>query len=216
MTVLLAAPPATNPRMRTSSTRVGRLFVISSPSGGGKTTVVRALVARMPGLVRSISVTTRPRRPNEQPGRDYQFIATEKFEHLRDAGELLESARVHGASYGTRRAPVERALSRGKDCILSLDVQGARTLKRLFGRRAVLVFLVPPSLEHLRERLERRQTDTRTAIRARLEAARHELACLPEYDYAVINHRLPDAIEQLKAIITAERLRVRAAELPEG
>lgn len=185
----------------------GRLFVISSPSGGGKTTAVRALLRQVPRLVRSVSVTTRPRRPSERHGAHYRFLSVEQFRELQRRGELLEWARVHGAYYGTPRRPIERALSRGRDVMLSIDVQGARKIRRRFGGHAVLVFLVPPSMDTLEVRLLRRRTDSPEAIRHRLEAARRELACAQWYDYVVVNHRLPAAIEQLKVIVMAERLR---------
>ena len=188
--------------------RRGKLFVISSPSGGGKTTVVQALLRQIPGLVRSVSVTTRPRRPSERQGVAYRFVSRQQFERLRVCGELLERATVHQASYGTPRTPVERALARGRDVILSIDVQGARQLRRRFGSRAVLVFLLPPSLEDLTARLIRRQTETPEGIRQRLQTARRELSCVKWYDYAVINRRLQEAIGQVKAIVIAERVRV--------
>jgi len=187
--------------------RDGRLFVVSSPSGGGKTTVVQAVLRELPGLVRSVSVTTRPRRPSERHGSDYRFVSAPAFGTLRASGKLLEWARVHEAFYGTPKAPVERALARGRDVVLSLDVQGARAVRRKYGAQAVLVFLLPPSLAALRARLTKRRTDPPDAIRRRLAAARRELACARWYDYAIINHRLRDAIAQLKAIIMAERIR---------
>ena len=188
--------------------RRGKLFVVSSPSGGGKTTVVRELLKRVPGLVRSVSATTRPPRPSERNGSHYRFVSRAQFERLRARGALLEWAKVHQAHYGTPAAPVEQMLARGRDVILSIDVQGARQLRHRFRRRAVLVFLLPPSLDDLRKRLVRRRTETPEAIRRRVAVARRELAAAREYDYAVVNKRLSRAIEQVKAIVTAERLRV--------
>ena len=193
------------------SRRTGKLFVISSPSGGGKTTVVRALLARLGGLTRSVSMTTRPRRPSERNGADYRFVSPPAFARLQARRGFLEWARVHQALYGTPRAPVERALARGQDVILSLDVQGARQVKRRFGSRATLVFLLPPSMNDLRARLVKRRTDSPEAIRVRLAAARREVACARRYDYAVVNRRLHEAVEQLTAIVIAERLRVHRA-----
>jgi guanylate kinase len=138
---------------------------------------------------------------------DYRFVSREAFERLRAQGALLEWATVHQACYGTPRAPVERALARGRDVILSIDVQGAGQVRRRLGARAVLVFLVPPSLYDLKARLIKRKTETPEAIRQRLEVAKQELACVTWYDYIVLNRRLRDAIEQLKAIVIAERLR---------
>lgn len=189
--------------------RSSKLFILSSPSGGGKTTVVRALLRRLPNLVRSVSVTTRPRRPAERDGSDYRFISLKAFQQLKTHGELLEWAKVHQAYYGTPRTPVERALARGRDCILCIDVQGARQLRRRFGSRAILVFLLPPTLDDLKSRLVKRQTDTPEAIRKRLLVAQRELSCVQWYDYAVVNRKLSQAIAQLKAIVIAERSRVK-------
>ena len=188
--------------------RRGKLFVVSSPSGGGKTTVVRALLRRLQGLARSVSMTTRRRRGTEQHGKQYYFVSTEEFGQLRSRGGLLEWARVHRAMYGTPRRAVERALSAGRDVVLSIDVQGARQIRRRCREDAVLIFLVPPSTEELQRRLLRRGTEDPDAIQRRMTAAAKELACRQWYDYAVINDRLSRAVAQLTAIITAERLRV--------
>lgn len=183
----------------------GRVFVISSPSGGGKTTVVQRLRRLVPRLVRSVSVTTRPPRPGERRGRDYRFVSEDAFRTLRRAGALLEWARVHGAHYGTPKAPIVEALRRGRDAVLSIDVQGARQVRRVLGRHAVLIFLVPPSLTDLRERLLRRRTETAPAIRRRLAAARRELACAAWYDYTVVNDQLGPTVRQVRAIMRTAR-----------
>jgi len=186
----------------------GKLFVVSSPSGGGKTTVVGALLKQLPGLVRSVSVTTRRPRPAERTGADYQFLSRSAFERLRAQGALLEWAKVHQAYYGTPKAPIERALARGHDVVLNIDVQGAGQVRRRFGSRAILVFLAPPSRHELARRLLKRRTETPETIRRRLAVARRELTCAQWYDYVVVNRDLDKAVEQLKAIVTAERLRV--------
>ena len=181
--------------------RPGRVFVISSPSGGGKTTVVRRLLRTTPGLARSLSVTTRAPRSGERRGRDYQFVSPAAFQRLRRSGSLLEWATVHGASYGTPKRRVMRVLAKGRDIVLSIDVNGARQVRRALGRRAVLVFLLPPSMRRLRQRLMRRRTETPAAIRRRLAAAKRELACAAWYDYTVINDRLDQTVNIVGAIM---------------
>jgi guanylate kinase len=183
----------------------GRVFVLSSPSGGGKTTVVERLRRTLPRLARSVSLTTRPPRPGERQGRDYRFTTPAVFRRMRRRGELLEWARVHGACYGTPKRPVLQALTRGRDVVLSIDVQGARQVRRALGERTVLIFLVPPSLARLRQRLLRRRTDAPEAIRRRLAAARRELRCASWYDHRVVNDRLAQAVSQLRAICVAHR-----------
>jgi len=187
--------------------RAGRAFVLSSPSGGGKTTVINALVRRLRGVTRSVSVTTRAARPGERQGRDYVFLSAAAFLRLRRHRALLEWAQVHGAAYGTPRGPVADALADGRDVLLSLDVQGARAVRRALGGKAVLIFLLPPSLERLRERLRHRRTDSAAAIRRRLVAARREMACAAWYDHVVVNERLADTVARVLAIIRAERKR---------
>ena len=184
----------------------GRVFVISSPSGGGKTTVVERLRRAVPRLVRSISLTTRAPRRGERPGRDYRFTTPSVFQRLRGRGELLEWARVHGAQYGTPKRPVLDALARGRDVILNIDVQGARKVRRALGRRAVLIFLMPPSMASLRQRLLRRRTETPAAIRRRLAVARRELRCAAWYDHRVVNDRLDRAVSDMRTIIVASRI----------
>jgi len=180
------------------------VVVISSPSGGGKTTLVERLRRAIPALVRSVSVTTRPLRGGERQGREYRFVSPVTFERLRRSGELLEWARVHEACYGTPKRPVLRALAAGNDVVLSIDVQGARQVRRALGQRAVLVFLLPPSMARLRQRLVRRRTETPAAIRRRLLAARRELACAAWYDHRVVNDRLEQTIQDVKAILQRE------------
>ena len=175
--------------------------MISSPSGGGKTTVVERLLRAVPRLERSVSVTTRPPRPGERQGRDYRFVTPEAFERLRRSGALLEWARVHGAYYGTPKAPVARLLARGRSVVLSIDVQGARQIRRSLGCQAVLVFLVPPSMRRLQERLRGRRTESPSAIRRRMAAARRELACAAWYDHRVVNDRLGPTVAAVKRIV---------------
>jgi guanylate kinase len=178
--------------------------VISSPSGGGKTTVVRRLLRLVPGLVRSISVTTRSPRRGERDGRDYRFISPAEFRRLRRRRALLEWARVHDAYYGTPRGPIDAAMARGRRVILSIDVQGAAKIRRALGRRATLIFLLPPSMDSLRQRLERRRTDSPAVIRRRLAAAKRELACARWYDRRLVNDRLPATVRDVKSIIVGK------------
>ena len=184
----------------------GRLFIISAPSGAGKTTLIAGLLRRLPRLVRSVSVTTRPRRPGERQGRDYHFVSATRFAAHRRQRRLLEYARVHGHWYGTLRDPVDDALRRGRDILLNIDVQGARQVRRHVPA-SVSIFILPPSIASLRRRLQQRRTDTAAQIRARLALARREMRAAGEYTYIVVNDRLSRALRQLEAIVTAERCR---------
>ena len=179
----------------------GRVFVISSPSGGGKTTVVERLRRRMPRLWRSISVTTRRPRPGERAGRDYRFMTPAQFQRMIRSKQLLEWANVHGAYYGTPKQPVLEAVARGRDVILSIDVQGARKVRRLLGPQAVLIFLLPPSMDHLRRRLRQRNTDALAAIHRRLAVAKREIACAAWYDHRVVNDELNRTVARVRSII---------------
>ena len=199
-----------------TSARAGKAFVISSPSGGGKTTVVSQLLRRIPRLSRSVSVTTRAPRPGERPGREYRFVTAPAFKRLQRSGQLLEWAKVHGAYYGTPKRQIEQALARGRDVILNIDVQGARQIRRRLGKRAVLVFLLPPSLRQLRERLARRRTDSSSVIRRRMAAARRELACASWYDHTVINDQLAQAVGRVEAIVRNLRRPQPARLMPRG
>ena len=187
--------------------RTGTLFVLSAPSGGGKTTVARHVLARLPRLIRSVSMTTRPRRRGEREGRDYYFLSRDRLLRARDRGHLLEWAKVHEYLYATPRAAVQHALQRGRDVVLVIDIQGAAQIKRRVPS-SVSVFLLPPSWQALARRLQRRATDDPGTIQRRLRVARREVQAARQYDYVVINDRLSDAVDQLAAIITAERHRV--------
>lgn len=192
-----------------SEKRPGRLFVLSAPSGSGKTTVLARLMEGKRPIVRSVSVTTRLPRRGERDGRDYFFLTQAEFEQGIRRGEFLEHARVLGYRYGTPRAAVERHLRAGKDVVLCIDIQGARQIRRS-GLPATTVFLVPPSLKVLQERLRRRGTEGPAQMRARLRLARRELREVGRYDYAVVNDRLEEAVEAVRTILRAERFRVRA------
>jgi guanylate kinase len=186
--------------------RHGLLIVLSAPSGGGKTTICEALLRRRHDLVRSVSATTRPPRRGEREGRDYFFLSEASFARQVRARAFLEWARVHGHRYGTPKRAVERQRRQGKDVVTVIDVQGGLTVKRR-ERQAVLIFVWPPSLPTLEKRLRGRGTDAPATIRTRLQNARWEMSLARYYDYAVINQRLPEAVRQVEAIITAEHLR---------
>lgn len=185
--------------------------VLAAPSGTGKTTLARALVERRTDVVFSVSVTTRPPRPTERPGRDYRFVTDEEFDRLVAAGELVEWAEVHGRRYGTPRRGIEEALGRGLLVLLDIDVQGARQIRAAFAD-AVLIFVLPPSGEELGRRLAGRASEREAERRRRLETARRELAAAPEFDYVVVNDDFEAAVSALDAVLTAERLRVTRAE----
>ena len=188
--------------------RRGLVVVVSAPSGTGKTTVCESLLAEMPGLRRSVSLTTRSQREGEEGGRHYHFVSREKFLAERSRGRFVEWAEVHGHLYGTPRDFLERQIEAGHDTILVIDVQGARAIREAFPE-AVLIFLLPPSLAELQGRLKMRSSDSSEDIRIRLRNARAEFNCYRAYDYLVVNDNVADAVSDLKAIITAERCRAR-------
>jgi guanylate kinase len=189
--------------------RRGLLFIVSAPSGTGKTTVVERLVEALPDLVRSRSYTSRPARPGERDGVDYNFITRERFEAMVGRGEFLEYADVFGNLYGTRAEDTERLLASGRDVVLVIDVQGAQ-LVRASGIETVAVFVLPPSFEVLERRLRGRSKDPEDAVRRRLRTAREEVAVYGEYDYVVVNDELDRCVDRLRAIVVAERARLRS------
>jgi guanylate kinase len=193
--------------MNDYATPLGTLYIVTAPSGAGKTTLVRAVLEREPGLALSVSYTTRPPRPGEVDGRDYRFVGKEEFLRLRDGGELLEWAEVHGNYYGTSRTWIETQLQQDRDVLLEIDWQGARQVRRMFPH-AVSIFILPPSLEALEARLRGRGTDSEATIARRLAAAREEMRHVEEFDYAIINDRLERAIDELTAVVRAARLRL--------
>jgi guanylate kinase len=184
----------------------GILFIVSAPSGAGKTSLLRALLPEDEGLVLSISHTTRPPRPGEQDGVDYHFVTVEEFMRLAGEGAFLEQAEVFGNYYGTSEAGVRRQLEAGHDVVLEIDWQGARQVRKAFPQ-AVSIFIAPPSIEALRERLGSRGQDDETVIERRMKDARSELSHYPEYDYLVINDDFDTALQDLRCIVRAERLR---------
>jgi len=193
-----------------SGDRAGLLFVVSAPSGTGKTTVVERLVQIVPELAMSRSYTSRPARAGESDGVDYNFVFRSRFEEMIAADEFLEWAEVFGNLYGTCAADVERHLASGRDLVLVIDVQGARLVReRCAG--TVGVFVMPPSFTILEQRLRGRSKDSEAAIQRRLQTARDEVAAFAEYDYMVVNDALDACVDRLRAIVLAERARLRSA-----
>lgn len=187
--------------------RRGLLLVISSPSGAGKTTLSRRLLDRDPHITMSVSVTTRPPRPGEVDGRDYYFISKERFEAMRDAGELLESAEVFGNCYGTPKGPVELSLAKGRDVLFDIDWQGTQQLAQAMQDDLVRVFILPPSVEALRDRLISRAQDPMVVVAKRMAEASREISHWAEYDYVIVNDDLETADREICAILAAERLK---------
>jgi guanylate kinase len=187
--------------------RRGLMLVLSSPSGAGKTTLSRKLLADVPGLELSISVTTRAKRRGEVNGRHYHFIDAKKFARLARAGDLLEHAEVFGNRYGTPRKPVEQALKAGRDVLFDIDWQGTQQLRERARDDLVSVFLLPPSIPELERRLHSRAQDDDKEIRARMAKAAGEMSHWAEYDYVVINRDIGRAFEEVRAILAAERLK---------
>lgn len=192
----------------TKIARRGLMLVLSSPSGAGKSTLTRNLVdLNRDDLSLSISVTTRPRRHSEVEGVHYWFVDSNRFARMRDAGELLEWAEVHGNSYGTPREPVEKALAAGKDVLFDIDWQGTRQLAEKMPKDVVTIFILPPSMAELKARLERRAEDAPETIARRLANAREEIQHWQEYDYVVVNEDLQQSLGEVEAILRAERLK---------
>jgi guanylate kinase len=187
--------------------RRGLMLVLSSPSGAGKTTLSRKLLAADPGVELSISVTTRKQRPGEVDGRDYHFIDATRFDAMVEAGELLEWAQVFGHRYGTPRAPVEAALARGRDVLFDIDWQGTQQLQEKTGRDLVSIFVLPPSIPDLERRLRTRAQDSDEVIHARMAKAADEMSHWAEYDYVVINTDIGHAFAEVQSILAAERLK---------
>jgi len=185
----------------------GLLFIVSSPSGGGKTSLVRALVEVEPEVRLSVSHTTRAARPGEVDGRDYHFVTPPVFERMLEAGEFLESAVIYGNRYGTSQKWIERERAAGHDVLLEIDWQGAQQVRRLM-RQVVTIFILPPSPEVLESRLRGRGQDSEEIVSRRLAAARHEIAHVSEYVYVIINEDFNRAAQDLRSIIRAERLKL--------
>jgi guanylate kinase len=187
--------------------RRGLMFVLSSPSGAGKTTLSRLLIERVQGLTLSVSATTRPMRPSEVDGRDYRFVDPATFAAMVKRDELLEWATVFDNRYGTPRAPVEAALSSGRDVLFDIDWQGTQQLREKARADVVSVFILPPSAADLERRLHTRAQDSDDIIRGRMDRAAHELSHWAEYDYIVINQNVDEAFAEVHSILKAERLK---------
>jgi guanylate kinase len=188
--------------------RRGLLLILSSPSGAGKSTLTRNLVEGDLNIDLSISVTTRPKRPSEIIGKHYVFLQDiTAFEEMRDHGDLLEWAQVHGNYYGTPRKPVEQALASGKDVMFDIDWQGTKQIVEKMRADVVSVFILPPSMQELKARLERRAEDVSEVITRRLRNARDEIAQWESYDYVLVNDDLDRTFSDLKSILAAERLK---------
>lgn len=187
--------------------RRGFLLVLSSPSGAGKTTITRRLVADDPSLTLSVSVTTRPPRDGEIEGRDYYFINRRRFDEMIAHGELLEHATVFGNGYGTPRAPIEAALSAGRDVVGDVDWQGTQQLAKSGSQDLVSIFVLPPSLSALEARLRARAQDSDAVVASRMAKSAEEMSHWPEYDYVIVNRDVEESVAQVRSIVTAERLR---------
>jgi guanylate kinase len=190
----------------------GRLYVIAAPSGAGKTSLLRALMRRRPGLEFSVSCTTRKPRPGERDGKDYHFIDREGFERLEAAGEFVEHANVFGNLYGTRRSVVEAALAEGRDLILEIDWQGARQVREHLPD-AVQIFILPPSRAELEARLRRRGSDSGEAIERRLKESTLEMSHWRDFDYVIVNRDFDTSLAELEAIVDGRGEGSRAGRL---
>jgi guanylate kinase len=187
--------------------RRGLLLVLSSPSGAGKTTLARQLIEADGNIAMSVSVTTRAPRPGEVDGMDYRFVDEAAFKRMRDAGELLEWARVFDNFYGTPRAPVDAAIAKGRDILFDIDWQGAQQLSEKMKHDVVRVFILPPSAAVLADRLRARAQDAEAVVKRRMAEASDEISHWPEYDYVIVNADLAASLEGLAAILSAERLK---------
>ncbi len=185
----------------------GTIFVIAAPSGGGKTSLIQALIEKMPDLVVSVSHTTRPARPQEVQGQHYHFVSETEFKNLQSAGAFIESAQVFGHYYGTSKTTLAASLAIGHDVLLDIDWQGAQQVRHLFPEQNSSIFILPPSRQVLHDRLCQRNQDSSDVVAQRMSAATDEMAHCGEFDYVVVNDDFEQALAALIGIITAERHR---------
>lgn len=183
----------------------GLLYVITAPSGAGKSSLIQALLAQDPGLALSVSYTTRAPRPGERDGREYHFVDLARFQAMLERGEFLESAEVHGHRYGTSQKVIEQTRAAGKDLLLEIDWQGAEQVRRLHAD-CIGIFILPPSMVELERRLRKRAQDADEVIRRRLKNAAEEMSHAVEFKYAIINNHFDDALRDIAAVVRAERL----------
>jgi len=184
----------------------GNLFIVSAPSGAGKTSLVGAALAATPGINLSISYTTRPPRPGEVNGRDYHFVSREAFLAMAERGDFLESAEIYGNLYGTSQSWIKGQMASGRDILLEIDWQGANQVRRVFPD-CLSIFILPPSIQALGDRLNSRAKDSQEVIARRMRAARDEIAHVAEFDYVIINDILEEAVQQLRAVVVAASVR---------
>lgn len=189
-----------------NSARAGSLFIVSAPSGAGKSSLVNALLKKIPGISLSISTTTRDPRPGEQNGREYHFVTVAEFEAAKKRGDFLETALVHGNYYGTSKPWIEQQMTTGADVLLEIDYQGAQQVRKFFPE-AVSIFILPPSIKSLEERLHKRGQDSEVTIAKRLLGAGAEMAHAPDFDFVIINEDFDTALNDFCAVVTSSRLR---------
>jgi guanylate kinase len=191
-----------------SKRKKGKIFVVSAPSGTGKTTLCRLVQKEVADLCLSVSLTTRPPRQGEKDKVDYFFISPKTFEEYIKKNQLAEWAKVFGHYYGTLKKNLEETINKGRDIILEIDVQGGLQIKEKYPE-SILIFILPPSMKALKERLKKRQSEEEKSLTTRLKIAREEMKYLPQYDYLVINNVLKEAVDLLKGIVLAERAKIK-------
>ena len=188
---------------------IGNLFIISAPSGTGKTTILKRIISEMENIMFSVSHTTRPPRPSEKEGVDYYFVEKDAFQKMQEQDLFHEWAEVHGNLYGTSRNAVQEIIDQGKDIILDIDVQGGLQAMDKVGDKGIFIFILPPCLQELEKRLVNRGTESESVIATRLKNAQGEISVMEKYDYVIVNDSVAEAVEVLKSIIIAERSRKR-------